>query len=373
MGIQVAVASASFNGGGAEQVAVQLASGFNHRGLLTEMWVNVPTGPYRAPALEGVGAERIREMGSGTHGLAKKQWVSQRRLHRDSALLSTGESVVIAYAGAGRGVRVARVASSLAGRHLQRKNEQGRLIARLFMSALSRYDHIVALSEAMADELSYLRPRLQARISVIGNPVLSPRLYQQATEPIDDITFHVPTLVYAGRLEPEKGIDELLDAYSLLNLGRHEAQLLVLGAGGLQAKTKQRVASDSRLRSVRLLGWVHNPYKYLGRADVFVLPSRFEGLSNSLVAAAALTPGLVAFNCPTGPADVITSVGRGELVESGDVSGFAEAIASELQRVVAGDDTRPWLEGSDHHGLGAHEEASVIAQYLDLFGKLEAQ
>ena len=89
-----------------------------------------------------------------------------------------------------------------------------------------------------------------------------------------------PVAVYAGRLEPGKGLEFLLDAWPGAN---DEGFLLVAGEGSLRRELESRHGSDR----VRFLGHLADVREALGAADLFLLPSAGEGLSNALLEAMA--------------------------------------------------------------------------------------
>ena len=88
-----------------------------------------------------------------------------------------------------------------------------------------------------------------------------------------------------ARLDRQKGIDILLKAWpSILKDGR-ELRLQILGEGPLEYELK-RLSMDLKIDdTVEFVGAVNNVGKYLKDSDLFILPSRAEGLSNALLEA----------------------------------------------------------------------------------------
>jgi len=103
--------------------------------------------------------------------------------------------------------------------------------------------------------------------------------------------------VVAGRLRREKGIDVLLNALPEVVRRFPEAHLSILGEGPQESDLKEQVAKLGLSRSVTFLGFKPDPAPYIGHADVFVLPSRFEGMPNALLEALALDSPAVASDC----------------------------------------------------------------------------
>jgi glycosyltransferase involved in cell wall biosynthesis len=78
-------------------------------------------------------------------------------------------------------------------------------------------------------------------------------------------------------------------------------------------------------------GYDANPYKYVSRADLFVLSSRFEGLPNTLIEALAVGTPCVSTRCKSGPSEILLDGAGGFLVDVDAAEEMAEAIVSVLQ------------------------------------------
>jgi glycosyltransferase involved in cell wall biosynthesis len=111
-----------------------------------------------------------------------------------------------------------------------------------------------------------------------------------------------PVAVFSGRLAPEKRVDRLLGVWPAVRAACAGATLLVLGSGPEAARLREMAAPG-----VRFAGQIDDVAPYLQAADLFVLPSVAEGLSNALLE--AMAAGL-----PT----IVTAVGAaGEVIEHG--------------------------------------------------------
>lgn len=100
-------------------------------------------------------------------------------------------------------------------------------------------------------------------------------------------------IAVVGRLERQKGFDVLIDALALLQTklaaNRTPIHLWIIGEGSCRKNLEQQ-AKALNLQNVKFIGYQSEPEKYLAKADLFVLPSRFEGFG--LAAAEAMFLGL---------------------------------------------------------------------------------
>lgn len=130
-----------------------------------------------------------------------------------------------------------------------------------------------------------------------------------------------------GRLAPEKGFDLLLEAYARI-AGSHPGwSLTILGEGPERRRLESIVRAFGLAGRVSMPGRIEDPQGQLADAHAFALPSRYEGFPNALLEAMACGLPVVAFDCPSGPAEIVTHDRSGLLVPAGDVSGFATALS----------------------------------------------
>jgi GalNAc-alpha-(1->4)-GalNAc-alpha-(1->3)-diNAcBac-PP-undecaprenol alpha-1,4-N-acetyl-D-galactosaminyltransferase len=158
-------------------------------------------------------------------------------------------------------------------------------------------------------------------IRVIPNPVAPVGdLAERPGEP------QQPFLVAMGRLSREKGFDMLLHAAAAV-LPRHPEWTMVVLGEGPERTALERLAVDLGLRGrVRFPGRHANPFEVLKKAEMFVLPSRFEGFPNALCEAMACGLAVVSFDCPSGPGEIVRDGVDGVLVPPENVHALAIAI-----------------------------------------------
>jgi glycosyltransferase involved in cell wall biosynthesis len=98
-------------------------------------------------------------------------------------------------------------------------------------------------------------------------------------------TREVKHVISTVRLSREKGIDVLLEAWAKVVLIEGNVKLIVLGGGPLEVEMKKKAYSLGIYEYVNFKGFVDSVTEYYRDADLFVLPSRAEGMSNALLEA----------------------------------------------------------------------------------------
>jgi glycosyltransferase involved in cell wall biosynthesis len=237
------------------------------------------------------------------------------------------------------------------------------LLTRLFYA---RADAVVVTSRGVADDLISRHGVPSARIRVLHNPVDLDAITRLAADPIDDaVAGDRPVLAAAGRLAGVKNYPLMIAAVADV-VARRPVYLWILGDGPERARLQALAADGGVGRFVRFLGFQQNPFRYIAKADVFVLTSTYEGFGNVLIEAMACGTPVVATKSP-GTQEIITDGENGVLVDH-DAESIATAIAALLGNPAKREALR--LRGREaviHYALPA-----VAARYDRLFQELAA-
>jgi glycosyltransferase involved in cell wall biosynthesis len=139
-------------------------------------------------------------------------------------------------------------------------------------------------------------------------------------------------ILYIGRLNRVKGVDVLLDAWAALPPSlRHDTALLIVGDGEERAALERRASRLGIQESVAVVGEQSDVRAYYAAADLFVLPSRTEGLSNALLEAMACGIPVIASRVGGAP-DVVEDGITGLLFESDDPLDLVARLEEMMSR-----------------------------------------
>jgi glycosyltransferase involved in cell wall biosynthesis len=175
-----------------------------------------------------------------------------------------------------------------------------------------------------------------------------------------------PLVVCVARLEPEKGIEDLIDAAEILSATRLGLRVVVAGGGTEDRRLRELLSTGDLGGTVSLLGPRTDVGHLLAVSDVFCLPSRYEGLPVSLLE--ALEAGVPC---------VVTAVGGiPAVVRDGETALIVPAqsppqLATALERVFADPALAARLGRA---GRALVEETyslrAVVGHYADLYDEL---
>jgi glycosyltransferase involved in cell wall biosynthesis len=327
----------SLSSGGAERVTVRLANYLVHKGHQVSLVTMQDTDcDFYTP---DIGVERLSlNLAGENRGLAKltANWRRLRALRRTIRAEKPDIVVGMIYAAtilcvlAALGLPVNVIGSE---RNYPGSKSIGRSW-RLLRYLLYRFaDGHVAQTREGAD---WIISRVSARnVTVIPNGVAWPLPVH--TPRVDPWSFVSPErrLILAVGSKPEqKGFDLLLDAYTLIAPVYPDLDLVILGLAsdqrgknGACAQLQAQADEAGLAERVYFPGLVGNVGEWYERADLLVLSSRYEGFPNVLLEAMASGCACVAFDCDTGPRDLIIDGVNGILLEPLNVAELAQAIS----------------------------------------------
>jgi N-acetylgalactosamine-N,N'-diacetylbacillosaminyl-diphospho-undecaprenol 4-alpha-N-acetylgalactosaminyltransferase len=231
-------------------------------------------------------------------------------------------------------------------------------------------DAILPNSQGTADALEELYG-IKNRYFVVKNPIALERINAQALEPVTDVKFDAFTFVCVARFLEQKNHQLLVDAFSLMG---GTPRLLLIGKGPLRRSVMDQVKNLGLNERVTFVESTQNPFKYVARAQCFVLSSNFEGFPNVLLEALACGTPVISTDCLTGPRELLAPSGTnsaqqgmeigefGLLVPPDDPKGLAAAM--ELIQNDAALRTRLSTEGPRR--AADFDEDAVVTEFCQI-------
>ena len=200
------------------------------------------------------------------------------------------------------------------------KNVLKKLIYKVF---LRLSDQVIVNSYDFKKELDN---KFKINSFVIFNPLNKFEIQKKSREKLK-FNFYKKSkvkLITVGRLVDQKDQLTLLRAINLIK--EKNIQLLIIGNGEGEKKLIDYIVKKKLSSVVKIISYKTNPYKYIKKANIFILTSKFEGLPNVLLEALALKKYIISTNCPTGPREILLNGKGGDLVKIGDYKTLSNKI-----------------------------------------------
>jgi glycosyltransferase involved in cell wall biosynthesis len=200
-------------------------------------------------------------------------------------------------------------------------------IQRLYRMYSKGRGKIVAVSEDLAAYIKNEIPKAANQVYFCPNPVVNQDLLDKGNTNSDDFNHPSPYFCAVGRLCEQKGFDLLIQSYAkAIKIEPNLPDLVIVGNGELETDLKQLAEELSINDKVKFNGFTSNPYYIVNNSEMFLLSSRHEGLPTVLIEALALQKKIVAFDCPTGPREILKDGLFGTLVPAQNIDLFADEI-----------------------------------------------
>ena len=177
-------------------------------------------------------------------------------------------------------------------------------------------DLIVAVSKGIKDGLIKIGIP-EEKIKVIHNPFNIEEIQKKSKDQVEEVFKKNPFIINVGRLTKQKGQWHLLRIFKELKKTFPELKLLILGEGELK-NDLVNLSEDLELKTyvwdrnaleekydVYFLGFQDNPFKYLSKAEIFILSSLWEGFGNVLIEAMACGTTVISSDCKSGPREIL--------------------------------------------------------------------
>jgi glycosyltransferase involved in cell wall biosynthesis len=248
------------------------------------------------------------------------------------------------------------------GAELTLHNARGMMFERLIRSIIVRAAAVTSVCKSNLDYMS----RYSAKGFYVPNGIDDAFVEKYAGSNRRLETGGSPTqILFVGHVNPVKGVDLLIRAAETwVKTGDFDFHLKIVGDG--PARSTARYIRDCKAAGltdrVVFAGIREDVPRLLAEADIFVQPSRMEGLPTALLE--AMTAGVpVVAAAAGGIPDIVVHEKNGLLVPPGDAS----ALAAAVRRLAADPDLRRRLRQEGVETVSAFRWSAVGAAYLDVY------
>ncbi len=346
-----------------KQTPVEIVTGWWFRGTSRTEIINGVSVFRNFTFWEFLGIKGLRKFGGYIYILSLLLYLWRRRddydiIHVHGLNYHTFTAVL-----AGRWFKkkvISKLANSARASDIENMRQDKQLAFSKYMLPIAlKCDRFIALNSTVTQELKMVGVPNQ-KIIPLPNGVevdgIVPKSNYLLQDPI--------RLIYVGRLHQQKGLDTLLNAISCLSIDSLSLQLL--GDGPIKMDLMDLVEKLGISEKVSFLGESDRVNEFLEQADIFVLPSRAEGLSNALLE--AMTYGLpVLVSDVPGNRDVIEHGKNGLLFSVDDFNSLAKNLRLMLNKL----DLREKLGGKARETIEKHYSMGFVAdQYAGLYQDL---
>lgn len=200
-----------------------------------------------------------------------------------------------------------------------------------------------------------------ASVEVVANPV-----QVECQKSVDEVVEKMLAscagynlVLAAGRLSAQKGFDLLIRAFAPLVRERPNWMLVIFGEGEERDSLYRLCRELNVADRVLMPGFSVALHVVMRRTQLFVLPSRYEGMPNALAEAMACGTPCISFDCPTGPAELISDGRNGLLVPAGDIF----ALSSAMDRLMRDERLRESLGSAARESMKVYSMDNVLNRW----------
>jgi glycosyltransferase involved in cell wall biosynthesis len=244
-------------------------------------------------------------------------------------------------------------------------DEESPLMKTLDRHTVHRADRVCFLSKALAQDAGERTGIPADRVCILPNAIDTSAAGRALEEAAATARAHFglspADLVIAtvGRLHRQKGLATLLEAFRDLALEHPRGHLLLAGEGPERLMLEERARALRIAERVSFIGMVEAPWNVLSAADVFVLPSFYEGMPNVILEAMAASLPVVATTVGAVP-EMIENGHEGILVPPGDPA----ALTAALERLAWSADLRSTMGRRGHEKVKRYFSPDVTMRKL---------
>ena len=192
-----------------------------------------------------------------------------------------------------------------------------------------KYDKILTICDTMRDEFVEILGMDKTKVELVYNPINLEIIRKKAEDvnPKYGNYLKEDYFLQVSRLTQQKQPEHLVDIYYKLKQRGIKKKLYFIGNGEKVKLIKQKIKEYNLEDDIILLGQIENPYPFFKNAKLFLHTAKYEGLPTVLLESLAFGTPVVAYDCPTGPKDILGKNSEyGELIPLNDKDTFVKRV-----------------------------------------------
>ncbi|MGY6563450.1 MAG: glycosyltransferase [Halomonadaceae bacterium] len=329
---KISLIISGLRGGGAERVCVTLANGLADRGYQVDLVVLGLRDAVRE-------REIISEVNLVNLNVEHARYAAFQLL---KYLRSVSPQTVISFNGQISVIlallrKVGRLNFRLVSRNINfssistvKKKDlwHGLIVNLLIKKFYALSDLVIAQSAAMKRDIAEYYGYPLNKIEVIHNPVS--HIINETENNHESWCGSQEYLLCVGRLEEQKAFHRAIEAFARISKDYPNLRLKIVGQGKLEEKLKEQALEVGLEERIDFEGYQANIVPFYVYAKGTILTSLYEGFPNVLVESIALGTPVVAFDCKSGPREIIIEGKNGYLAEDGDI----DSLVNKLQLLL---------------------------------------
>lgn len=218
----------------------------------------------------------------------------------------------------------------------------------------TKYERVITLTQK--DKAKYKKCRCK-QVVTIPNPLTIKSLDNSAL-------LEAKQTIAVGRLNYQKGFDFLIDSWGMVNKLHPDWKLKIYGDGEEKPQLSKQIDELGLTEKIFLMGNSDNITRNFLSSSICISSSRYEGFSLVLCEASACGLPLVAFDCPSGPGDIVINGKNGFLIKKvGDTAAMADAIC----KLIEDNDLRKSMGQHAKESSDRYELNGIMNQWTQLF------
>lgn len=174
--------------------------------------------------------------------------------------------------------------------------------------------------------------------------------------------------IAVGRLEHQKGFEDMIDAWHAVHQIHPDWTLHIYGEGKLRESLQQQIDRLGLSKVVFLEQPVQNIVEKYLDSSILLMTSRYEGLPMSLLEGQACGLPMVSYTCKCGPKDIITDGENGFLIPEGGIQTMAKKVCTLIEDA----DLRKQMGQKSKDNSVKFSEVSIMKKWEQLFNQIVA-